>query len=47
MKKYLQIVETPTGKVEKQFDITNRSATYIDRLWGGIAINLDCDRFHI
>jgi len=43
--KTLRIVEITTGKVEKEFDVTNKSERQIERMEAGILINLDVDRY--
>jgi hypothetical protein len=45
--KYLQIIEISTNKVEKEFDITSKSESYINNLEMGISRQLNWDLYRI
>lgn len=45
--KYLQIIEIATNKVEKEFDITNKSEKYVDTLEMGISKQLNWNLYRI
>lgn len=45
--KCLQIIEIATNKVEKEFDITGKSESYIDKLEMGLARQLNWDLYRI
>ena len=45
--KCLQIIEIATNKVEKEFDITGESESYIDKLEMGLARQLNWDLYRI
>ena len=46
-KKYTQIIEFATNAIEKEFDVTDKSQTHIDRLENGILQNLNLDKFTV
>lgn len=41
------IVESSTGEVVKEFDVTGKSDRHIDRLMAGMSINLDHESFYV
>jgi hypothetical protein len=44
-KRTLDVVEIATGNVVHQVDVTGKSEEHIDRVIGGMLINMDTDRF--
>jgi hypothetical protein len=47
MNQYLEIRKTETGEVVKSLDVTGKSDRQIDRIWGGMSINLNHDEYSI
>ena len=46
MKKYIEIIERETKKVEKRFDVSDKSERSIDRIELGMNINLNHTEYH-
>lgn len=45
--KYILIIETETGLIEKTFDVTGKSERQIERISNGMSINLNHKKYHI
>jgi len=45
--KYLQIIEIATDKVEKEFDITGKSESCVDKLEVAVSMQLNWDLYRI
>lgn len=46
-KKVLKIVETETGRLVHEVDVSTKSAAMIERVMLGMLRNMDTDKFHI
>lgn len=44
-KTFLRVVEDATGKVEKEFDVTGKTARQVDKLFDGLSRNLNHDKY--
>lgn len=44
-KTFLRVVEDSTGKAEKEFDVTDKTARQVDKLFGGLSRNLNHDKY--
>ena len=44
-KTFLRVVEDATGKVEKEFDVTDKTARQVDKLFDGLSRNLNHDKY--
>lgn len=44
-KTFLRVVEDATGKVEREFDVTDKTARQVDKLFSGLSRNLNHDKY--
>jgi hypothetical protein len=45
MGKFIEVVESETGKVVRTIDVTGKGETHIEKTERGMLINMDRDRF--
>lgn len=44
-KTFLRVVEDATGKVEREFDVTSKTARQVDKLFGDLSKNLNRNKY--
>jgi len=44
-KTFLRVVEDATGKVEREFDVTDKTARQVDKLFDGLSRKLNHDKY--
>lgn len=46
-KKVLKVVETATGRVVHEVDVSEKSDAMIERVLSGMLMRIDTDKFHV